>query len=180
MTGRGWSIAVSLLSIGPTVTLTSAQTTEYGPPLVITESFQVPAGLGLDTANGRVLIADTGHHRIKYATVASLGGSPTWSEFGFIASRADPAALNEPQGVADDAAGNVYVVNTFGNDVQLYRWNPGSGTYVYDPAFASTTRTSVAGTAIDRARRIMAASFQLARLAEANDRAQTADRRRAA
>jgi len=147
-------VALVLCLTALAITPPTAQTTEYGPPIVVTESFQVPAGLGLDAANGRVLIADTGHHRIKYTSVASLTGTPTWSEFGFIANRADPAALNEPQGLAVDASGNVYVVNTFGNDVNLYRWNAATSTYTYDPMFASTTRTSVAGTDISRPRDI--------------------------
>ena len=52
-----------------------AQTTEFGPPIVLTESFHVPAGLGLDAANGRILVADSGNHRIKYAAISSLAGT---------------------------------------------------------------------------------------------------------
>ena len=58
-----------------------------------------------------------------------------WTDFGYTASRSDAAALNEPQGVAADAAGNAFVVNTFANDVQLYRWS--AGAYAYDAGFAS-------------------------------------------
>ena len=129
-----------------------AQTTEFGPPIVLTNSFNVPAGLGLDTAHGRLLIADTGNHRVKHAAISSLAGTPTWSELGYTASRSDFAALNEPQGVATDASGNVFVVNTFANDVNLYRYSAGS--YSFDSSFASTTRTSVAGLAISRPRDI--------------------------
>jgi hypothetical protein len=62
-----------------------------------------------------------------------LAGALSWSEFGYVASRSDPAALNEPQSVAADGAGHVFVVNTFGNDANLYSWN--GSAYVFDPAF---------------------------------------------
>jgi DNA-binding beta-propeller fold protein YncE len=135
-----------------------AQAIEFGPPVVLSQSFSVPSGLGIDSLNGRLLVADTANHRIRYATISALGGAPTWSEFGFTPSRSDAAALNEPQGVAADGAGNVFVVNTFANDVQLYRWNAGTNTYDFDSTFASTTRTSVAGLAINRPRDIAVAS----------------------
>ena len=60
------SIAITILLAALAVMPPAAQTTEYGPPLVITEAFQVPAGLGLDTANGRVLAETAGpSHRAR-------------------------------------------------------------------------------------------------------------------
>jgi len=119
---------------------------EFGPPFVFSGGFTAPAGLAVDDANGRIVVADTGAHRVKWATIASLvAGSPAWTELGFVADRSLPEALNEPQAVAVDGAGNVYVVDTFAGEVQLYRWNPGTSTYAYDPAFAATTRNAVAG-----------------------------------
>src|SRR5262245_56039565 len=95
-----------------------AQSLEFGPPYILTEAFSVPTGLAVDTANGRVLVADTGNHRVKYAAIADLSLTPTWQEFGYIANRSQPDALNEPQAVAVDSTGNAYVVDTFGNEVQ--------------------------------------------------------------
>ena len=131
-----------------------AQTSEYGAAVIVREDFKIPTGIGVDTENGRVLVADTGNHRIKYAVISTLADTPTWSEFGFTASRNDEVALNEPQAVSGDVAGNVYVVDTFGNEVQLYRWNASSGSYKYDSNFAKATRNSVGGKAINRPRDI--------------------------
>jgi hypothetical protein len=122
---------------------------EFGPPFIISESFSVPAGLGLDETNGRIFVADTANQRVKYAAVADLRATPTWHEFGFVSTRTLPEALNEPQAVAADAMGNAYVVDTFGNEVQLYRWDASSSAYTYDPAFAQDTRHAVDGVDIN-------------------------------
>lgn len=118
---------------------------EFGPPFIITDEFKVPAGLGIDAANGQVFIADTGNHRVKYANIADLRESPTWTEFGYVADPSLPEALNEPQGVTVDTGRNAYVVDTFGNEVQLYRWDAEAAVYTYDPSFAQATRNTVDG-----------------------------------
>ena len=123
----------------------SADNLEFGPPFIINGGFNTPTGLGIDIANGRVFVADTATHRIKYTSVASLQGTPVWNEFGFVTNRALTEALNEPQAVAIDSAGNAYVVDAFGNEVQLFRWNAAASTFTFDPNFAQTTRNSVAG-----------------------------------
>jgi len=123
-----------------------AQSSEFGPPFIITDGFSVPSGLGIDVTNGRVFIADTGNHCVKYAAIADLQSTHTnWNEFGYVADRSLPEALNAPQAVAVDAEGNVYVVDTFGNEVPLYRWDAGAGSYTYDPYFAQATRNTVNG-----------------------------------
>lgn len=120
---------------------------EFGPPFIITGGFTVPSGLGIDGLNGRVLVVDTGNHRVKYSPLADLATSPTptWAEFGYVEDRSIPEALNEPQAVAVDPSGNAYVVDTFGNEIQLYRWSAESGAYSHDPRFARATRHVVAG-----------------------------------
>lgn len=129
-----------------------ADSLEYGPPVPVTNDFNVPSGLAIDSANSRILVADTANHRIKYTSISGLEAAPTWSEFGYVGDRSLPEALSEPQAVAVDGSGNAYVVDTFNNEVQLFRWS--GGAYSYDPAFASTTRNSVAGTDIDLPRDI--------------------------
>jgi sugar lactone lactonase YvrE len=158
---RGIIVVVTLLFVGGLLPAgqfafqaATAQSLEFGPPFIVEETFKVPAGLGIDGTNGRLLVADTGNHRVKYAAIADLDGTPTWQEFGYVQDRTLPAALNEPQAVAIDSAGNAYVADTFGGEVQLYRWNAATGTYGYDASFASTTRKAVAGTNISLPRDI--------------------------
>ncbi len=92
-----------------------------------------------------MFVADTGHQRLKYTAIASLPGTPVWSELGYLSDPSAAAALEGVQGVAVDAAGNVYAVDAFAGEVQLYRYDPVSGAYAYDDAFASATRHTVAG-----------------------------------
>jgi len=151
-----------------------ANSLEYGPPVPVEGGFSVPAGLAIDEARNRVLVADSANHRIKYADIDDLAGTPTWSEFGYLSDRSLPAALNEPQALAVDANGHVFVVNTFDNEVQLYRWDGAS--YTYDDSFASTTRNSVAGVNIKLARDIaIAADGRIFLLDSGNNRILVAD-----
>jgi M6 family metalloprotease-like protein len=100
----------------------------------------------VDELNGRVLVVDTGNRRIKYTDISTLsGGAPTWSEVGFVADPTQEQALNQPRGVAADAQGHLYAVDSVGGEVELYRWNAATSSYTYDPAFASATRNTVAG-----------------------------------
>jgi sugar lactone lactonase YvrE len=119
---------------------------DAGAPTPVTGGFSIPFGVGVDELNGRVLVADTANRRIKYTAISTLsGGAPTWSEVGFVADPTQEQALNQPQGVAADAQGNLYALDSIGGEVELYRWNATTSSYTYDPAFASTTRNSVAG-----------------------------------
>ncbi|MCY1019553.1 NHL repeat-containing protein [Pyxidicoccus sp. MSG2] len=119
---------------------------DAGAPTPVTGGFSIPFGVGVDELNGRVLVADTANRRIKYTAISTLsGGSPTWSEVGFVADPTQEQALNQPQGVAADAQGNLYALDSIGGEVELYRWNAATSSYTYDAAFASTTRNTVAG-----------------------------------
>lgn len=146
---RNWLIITALL-ISPGA---FAGSLEFGPPFPVVDAFEVPAGLTVDAANSRLLVADTAHHRVKYAPLADLSTTtPTWSEFGYLADRSLPGALNEPQALAADSSGNVYVVDTFSNEVQLFHWD--GANYTYDPVFAQDTRNSVSGLDIELPRDI--------------------------
>lgn len=152
VTVRSWSVKLFLLlSLALQVGLVGsgwAQGSPFGPPFIISGGFTLPAGLGVDAANARVLIADAGSHRVKYATIPDLAGTPTWDDFGFVSGLVQPQALVAPQAVAADSAGNVYAVDTVGSQVQLYRWDASSGTYALDPDFGAATPISVNGVTV--------------------------------
>jgi sugar lactone lactonase YvrE len=124
----------------------------FGPPFISTGGFSVPSGLAVDAANERVLVADTAHHEVRYAAVADLAGAPAWSAFGYEADRDLPAALHMPQGIAVGSAGHAYVVDTFGGEVQLYRYVADS--YSLDASFTADTRNSFDGVPISLPRDI--------------------------
>lgn len=154
----------------------SASDLEFGSPIPVHGPFQVPAGLGIDRTNGRVLVADTGNHQVQWAPLGSLETGATWTAFGSVADLSLPEALREPQAVAVDGAGNAYVVDTHSNEVQLYRFDAGTGGYAYDATFAQTTRNSVDGTDIRFPRDIAVASDGTVFLLDSgNDRILTAN-----
>jgi len=86
-----------------------------------------PYGVAVDSA-GNVFVADTYNHRVqKFAsgcvsTSTSKCAGVTVAGGNLAGSAANQ--LNWPHGVALDAAGNLYVADTFNNRVQ--RWAPGA------------------------------------------------------
>jgi uncharacterized protein (TIGR03437 family) len=79
-----------------------------------------PTALVLDAA-GNLYIADTNNHRIR--KVGLDGNISTFAGTGNAASTGDggpasSAALNSPQGLAIDTAGNIYVADTAGHRVR--------------------------------------------------------------
>jgi uncharacterized protein (TIGR03437 family) len=84
-----------------------------------------PMGLAVDSS-GNLLIADSQNHRIRkvsangtISTVAGTG-APGYSGDG---GQASSAALNEPEGVAADTAGNVYIADTVNDRVRVVASN---------------------------------------------------------
>ena len=73
--------------------------------------FHYPSGMAVDVA-GNLYIADTGNHRIRKVdatgTITTIAGR-TFSGDGGPASQAQ---LSEPEGVAADRAGNVYIADS--------------------------------------------------------------------
>lgn len=135
-----------------------AQTLEFGPPYTLTGAFENPFGVAVNPAQGHLLVSDTRHRRIQWAALNTLAGTPMFQSFGQINDPADPAALFDPQGLAADTSGNVYVVDARRNQVLLFRWSASTSTYVADLAFASTTRNSVDGLTIEAPRGVIAAA----------------------
>jgi sugar lactone lactonase YvrE len=78
-----------------------------------------PAGIALD-AKGRVYIADNGAQVIRRftpgGTIETIAGTANQAGYGGDGGPASAALLNEPGGVAVDAAGNVLIADT-GNGV---------------------------------------------------------------
>ncbi len=94
-------------------------TGDGGPAL--SAQFNGPTGLTVDKA-GNLYVADTGNSVIRRiapdgtVTKVAGNGAPGFGGDGAPAVRAD---LNAPQGVAVDAAGNVYIADTFNNRVRI-------------------------------------------------------------
>lgn len=69
-------------------------------------------GLAVDTA-GNVYVADTNNHRIRKISAAGVVSTLAGSTQGYANGIGTAARFNNPSGVAVDAAGNVFVTDTF-------------------------------------------------------------------
>ncbi|MFL5298497.1 MAG: hypothetical protein ACJ798_19130 [Phenylobacterium sp.] len=82
-------------------------------------AFDTPSGVAVDR-EGNLYIADTGSNRIREirhdGRVETLAGDGT---AGFRDGPASQAQFNGPMGVAVDAAGNVYVADTYNDRIRL-------------------------------------------------------------
>jgi DNA-binding beta-propeller fold protein YncE len=106
----------------------------FGSARVFRPPFSIPTGIAA-APDGSVLVAESGAHRFGRAVLAEPGATTTWRSFGEVADLDAAGALAVPQGVAVDAAGNAYVVDTHRQTVQRYRYDASSASYSRDPSF---------------------------------------------
>ena len=82
--------------------------------------FRGPTGLGIDSA-GNLYVADTGNSVIRKISpgglINTIAGS-TEAGYGGDGGPATLADLNGPEGVAADAAGNLYIADTFNHRIR--------------------------------------------------------------
>ena len=82
--------------------------------------FDQPEGIAVDTI-GNIFVADTGNNRVRLFTLGgfinTVAGRST-SGFSGDVGAANAAMLNGPQGVAVDAAGNVFITDRFNNRIR--------------------------------------------------------------
>ncbi|MGW8392064.1 gluconolaconase [Pseudoduganella sp. HUAS MS19] len=90
----------------------------YSEGLGAAAAFNTPSGIALDK-EGNVYVADTGNHAIRKiaadGTVSTLAGSGV---AGFADGQGVQAQFNGPVGVAVDAAGVVYVADTYNDRIR--------------------------------------------------------------
>ncbi|CAM5322219.1 NHL domain-containing protein [Streptomyces abikoensis] len=81
--------------------------------LALDAQLKYPHGVAVDST-GAVYISEWGNYRVRKVatdgTISTVAGTGTGG-FGADGGRADSAQLNHPQGVAVDAAGNLYIAD---------------------------------------------------------------------
>ncbi|MGA2791297.1 MAG: 6-bladed beta-propeller [Candidatus Bathyarchaeia archaeon] len=93
--------------------------------------FSGPWGLAVDSA-GNVYVADSGNNRVEKFTgtgtyVTQWGCVSPSASFPACPASSTNGQFNDPNGVAVDSAGNVYVVDTYNNRVEKFT---SSGTFI--------------------------------------------------
>ncbi|MCD9027758.1 gluconolaconase [Luteimonas sp. BDR2-5] len=125
--------------------------------------FHTPSGIARD-ASGNLYVADTGNHAIRKVTpegvVTTLAGT---GQPGFEDGPAQRARFHGPVGVAVDAAGQVFVADTWNDRIRVIRDGRvetlagGDGPGFFDGAGAQARFDTPTGLALDRDGRLLVA-----------------------
>ncbi len=100
--------------------------------------FSAPALAAIDVANGHLLVADSGNHRVQVLDTGSLAVIGTIGTSGEAGS--DAAHLNQPAGIGlDPSSGRIFIADTGNDRVQVF--DAKSFAYV-----ATLGTTGIAGT----------------------------------
>lgn len=89
-------------------------------------SLNLPTGMAVDSA-GNLYIADTSNHRIRKVSAAGISTTVAGNGVGgFSGDGGTPAnaSLHLPGGVAMDAAGNLYIADSFNNRIRKLNTAP--------------------------------------------------------
>ncbi|WP_426171936.1 SMP-30/gluconolactonase/LRE family protein [Pseudoduganella sp. R-34] len=109
---------VSVLARDGSVRVLAGGIEGYRDGAGVAAAFNTPSGIALDK-QGNVYVADTGNHVIRKiavdGTVSTLAGSGI---AGFANGQGAQAQFNGPVGVAVDAAGAVYVADTYNDRIR--------------------------------------------------------------
>jgi sugar lactone lactonase YvrE len=136
-----------------------------------TAEFNLPQGVAVDTA-ANVYVADAGNNRIRKITpagnVTTIAGSLL---HGFANGRDTLAQFNKPEGLAVDAAGNIYVADAGNNVIRKITTGDsvitlaGSGAFGYaDGTGTAAQFAAPAGVAVDAAGNVYVADEYNARI----------------
>ena len=121
------SLGLSCISYAQTTVINTIAGTNLGGyngegSPAVTKELLKPFGVAVDAA-GNVYIADTYNHRVRKVTpagvISTIAGTgsilPPYNGDGIAATTAN---LNYPYGVAVDAAGNVYIADSYNNRIR--------------------------------------------------------------
>ena len=161
---RRFTVGGTIATVAGTASIMDSFAGDGGPAL--SASFSGPTSVAVD-ATGRVFVADAANRRIRMFTVGGTistvagGGSAAGNDGLGDGGPATQAKLTEPQGVAVDGNGNVFVADTYdfvvrmftvGGNISVVAGTPGSGGSTGDGGPATSAKlASPAALAIDGA-----------------------------
>jgi sugar lactone lactonase YvrE len=109
-----------------TVKLFTAYDPQYaGTPLTVATGFYQPMGVAVD-AVGNIYVADTNNSVIKKISYTPANGYTTYDQYLYGKPVVLGSGFSYPEGVAVDAAGNVYVADTYNNAIKEIPYSGGS------------------------------------------------------
>ena len=122
LTGTGRA-ALGMMVPGTIKTLAGTDSYYWiGDGQATTNNLNLPAGVAVDGA-GNVFIADSAHNVIREipagtVNIQTICGSPTQAGYTGDGGPESSATLNNPQGLAIDGAGNLYIADTNNNAIR--------------------------------------------------------------